>query len=63
MGKGQTQENVKVIAQRAFQFAASANCNHVYLYLDGLKNPLISERTQKILFQNKSEKQSGEVHA
>ena len=63
MGKGCTQDDEKVIAKRAFQSVALANCNYIHLYLDGLKNPLFTGQTPKKLFLNKSDKQSGDAHA
>lgn len=54
---------IEALAKQAFQCIAPDKYNHVHLYLDGLKKPLDEERTQRILFLNKSEEQSGEYHA
>lgn len=53
--------DIEVVAKQAFQSIASNKYNHLHLYLDGLKNHLAIEQTQKIIFFDANQSQSREI--
>ena len=55
--------DAEALAKQIFQSIDMDKYNHLHIYLDGLKNPLDAERTQKIIFLNESDNKSGESHA